>query len=767
MSDNYDFENLSPIEFEALCVDLLSADLGLDFERFSPGADGGIDGRHSSAAGDRILQAKHYKNSTWSDLKRATKKESANVSSLAPQEYHFHTSQGLTPDRKKELASLLSHPSVSTGNIWGRAELNDRLGKHPKVERRNIKLWLSSAAVLERVVHNDIAVFTEATEEEISRILRVYVENPSLASAAQILEKGHSLIISGPPGVGKTTLAQVLAAEYSDSDWELIAIAEIEHALAAFKSDEKQVFIFDDFLGKIKLDPASLAKNEGRLSRLIASISKQENKRFIMTTRSYLFQAAKEMSEALDSDVMNLSELVLDLSIYTRENRAKILYNHLYHSDLPQGALDAVVSGGHAKRIIDHSNYMPRVVQWMTDQGQIEHVDDAEYPNFFLATLDKPEKIWEKAFRKHISEQARLLLFGMFFIERVSFPNPGVPLVRLQTLFSGLVQSADIYAPSQSSVRFFEETLRELKSSFLVVEGDKANFINPSVLDFLSNEVVDLEVLDMVASAACHVDEVYKVWSIAQPSFSDSDASIEQIARTIQNVIVTGELDGRFSFRRAAKLVGNLLLAASNEELVDFIRSGEMAPLVWVNEVDFINTIKDLEVGEYSLLPHSKSYARLLRQQLYGYVIDGEYLVDLDEAVDLVERVYDSSVEFPEGFTRSVDSTLSLAVEMLDPDSLDSDDDPESVLGGWIEQIEKAELYSDDVDISIKKDEIIQALGVFQLHLESQMEEYRESTKFHSSASSEGSSSNLLARDGQTFSDNDVDSLFSSLKSED
>lgn len=87
MPDRYDFANLSLIEFEGLCVDLVEAETGLRFERFSEGADGCVDGRHGRADGDIILQAKHYKNSTWSDLQKAVKTEKKNIAKLKPSQY--------------------------------------------------------------------------------------------------------------------------------------------------------------------------------------------------------------------------------------------------------------------------------------------------------------------------------------------------------------------------------------------------------------------------------------------------------------------------------------------------------------------------------------------------------------------------------------------------------------------------------------------------------------------------------------------------------
>lgn len=761
MADPYDFENLSPIEFEALCIDLLSAELGVKFERFSPGADGGMDGRHSSAAGVRILQAKHYKNSKWSDLKSAAKRERKNVAALAPKEYYLHTSQPLTPDRKDVLIAQIDHASAQTANIWGRAELNDRLREHSKVEKRHIKLWLSSTAVLERIVHNDIAVFTEATEEAVARILRVYVENPSLASAAKILEDRHCLIVSGPPGVGKTTLAQVIAAEYCDEEWELVAITDISDALATFKSDEKQVFIFDDFLGKIRLDQASLAKSEGRISRFIASVAKHENKRFIMTTRSYVFQAAKEISEVLDSDEVDLSELMLDLSVYTREIRAKILYNHLYFSDLPQSAIDAVVGSGCVKKIIDHPNYMPRIVEWMTDQAKIEHVESGDYPTYFIATLDNPDKIWEKAFRQHITKNAQILLFSMYFMERVGFPNPGVPLKRLEIMFTNIISLRNVDEVVLSSSRMFEETLREIKSSFVVVDGSKVNFVNPSVLDFLAKEVVDVDVLLMVSSGAAQLDEIRRIWKVAKSALPEDTLLTRRVASALQKSITDSKLEGSMSFPDGFGLFGELLLGSENLDFFEFLRNGAFESYVWFNEADLIPAIEALEEGEFSKLPHARGLARICRTRLYKYLLEYEYILDLEEAADLAEKVAESFVEFPKEFIDVLKNAIEEAVDALDIHRFDRGEDPESLLGGWLEQIEKVEMCSNSLSVSSKKDDIEDLLVGFEIQRESQEEDYRERTRFRgSSFGSGGSRSKSLG-----FSDDDVASLFSSLSS--
>ena len=64
---NHNFSALSPSEFEALSADLIGRALGVRFEQFGEGADGGIDGRHVAGSnGITILQAKRYEKSSIS-----------------------------------------------------------------------------------------------------------------------------------------------------------------------------------------------------------------------------------------------------------------------------------------------------------------------------------------------------------------------------------------------------------------------------------------------------------------------------------------------------------------------------------------------------------------------------------------------------------------------------------------------------------------------------------------------------------------------------
>jgi hypothetical protein len=755
VADRYDFANLSPIEFESLSADLVSAETDLRFERFSEGADGGVDGRHSRSDGDIILQAKHYKNSTWSDLQRAAKHEAANVAALNPTSYYFLTSQPLTRIRKAKLVSLLGHPSVTPANIWGRTELNTYLAKHGEVERRNIKLWLSSAAVLQRLLKNDIAVFTEATQDEIERILKVFVANPSLAKSASILKSTHCLIVSGPPGVGKTTLAQVLAAEYSDEGWELVAVASIADAFRAFRNEGgRQVFVFDDFLGKIRLDPVSLARDDGRIVRLMSMVRRNKDKRFILTTRAYILQAARLISEAIDDDSVDVSEMVLNLATYTRELKARILYNHLYHSALQQPSIQALLKGETVQKIVDHRNYMPRIIQWMTDELRQREVAPDDYPRLFLQTLESPNKIWEKAFRQHISLKARVLLYCMYFSENEGLSDPGIRIERLRIFFDRAVVAFGSVAKEELRASMFEETLREIKSSFVTIDGAKVNFINPSVQDFLSRETADDTVLATLAKCVPTLAAAASLWRTAKMA-----RGAAQTANGILGCLVGGQMDGRTALTSLGELVGDLVLTSGELGYLERLRQREVEKHFWIDETDLPVFLDLLNEGRFSSLPHARSFGRYLRRKLYGYVSEREYVLEIEELAKLATSLSAAHLEMSQDFYKAFDEAVEESLDALDMDKIPRDEDPEQVIGEWLDHINSIESITSTGVSSVTKSRFEDRITSIQRD-----QEMRRQWEYDQEPSRRSHSQTPRPAVEGVFSNVDLRSMFSSLK---
>ncbi len=502
----YDFHNLSWADFEDLVRDLLGKELGLRFEAFAAGPDGGLDGRHSGA-GHTILQAKHFVDSPYSALKSQMRKERAAIDRLAPDRYVLATSRPLTPPNKKELAAIIGPWLHQQSDIFTPKDLNHLLRKYPEIEKANFKLWLSGTAMLERIVHAAAHTFNNITKEEIRQKLRVYASNPSLQQANATLTSEHVVIISGPPGVGKTTLAEILSFTYMADGWELIAIRDLEAGLAAIVDTKKQVFLFDDFLGKIALDKRALSHKDSDLARFIKRVRASPNARFILTTRAYIFEEARRVSEHLADKRLDIAKYVLDVGVYTRRIRARILYNHLLVSNTPQTHIAALVESGSLPRIVDHKHYNPRIIEWMTDAAHIRGVAADAYPARFLNTLDHPADLWDIAFRTHISRACQHLLLALYFCSQY-----GVTIDDLRIAYNALHPALSAKFGDPYDPKDFEEALRIMEGGFIAIVGTSVNYVNPSLRDYLSEYVSDPDLLCDFARAAALTEWAQAVW---------------------------------------------------------------------------------------------------------------------------------------------------------------------------------------------------------------------------------------------------------------
>ena len=290
---SYDFQALSSYDFEVLARDLLQADLKIRLESFGKGRDGGIDFRFRMANGDLVVQCKHY--ADYDDLYRVLKRDEVKkLVNLKPARYVLVVSTPLTPHRKDELVKLFEPYNLRLSDVLGREDLNNLLGLYPEVERRHIKLWLTSNEVLSRVLNLGIWGDAELTLQRIRLRTSRYVPNPSVVRAKRILDKHRYCIIAGIPGIGKTTLAEILLIEHVDRyEFQAVRIANDLSEIKSVKdANRRQIFYFDDFLGKTALD--KLEKNEDqRLMEFMEEVKNNSNWRLILTTREYILNSAR------------------------------------------------------------------------------------------------------------------------------------------------------------------------------------------------------------------------------------------------------------------------------------------------------------------------------------------------------------------------------------------------------------------------------------------------------------------------------------------
>jgi hypothetical protein len=109
------------------------------------------------------------------------------IVALKPDRYVLVTSVALTPDNKDAIVDALNPHVRTPSDVCGATELAALLRKHPEIEKAHYKLWLTSTAVLERILHSAEHCQTDFQIDRIRRKLPIFVQNEAYPRALGII----------------------------------------------------------------------------------------------------------------------------------------------------------------------------------------------------------------------------------------------------------------------------------------------------------------------------------------------------------------------------------------------------------------------------------------------------------------------------------------------------------------------------------------------------------------------------------------------------
>lgn len=587
------YSNLNDLDFEYLCRDIMSRKLGTNLRRFGPGKDGGIDLTDDTVSKNIVVQVKHYQDSDTSKLIRALKAELPKVQNLNPKEYYICCSRKLTPKQTRELRFHFGHYMQSDENIITLLEIDEFLTnpENKDILEKHFKLWLESTGILKDALTNRLFVDSEVLLADIHEDEKVFVRTEIFNEALDCLEQNRTLCLIGNPGVGNSITSKILVLYYAAKGYkvryttDVADITTLKHALSA-NSKSKEIILLDDCFGQAYFEMQS--SQCGELTSLIKFVKSRKNKLLILNSRITIFKEAQKRSLKLrqceENDQLNI--FVLDLNKMTTLDRAKILYNHLTLKGMPQDYLDEIKIGRRYRHIIEHANFNPRIIEFVTAKRRYQNVAPENYFSYLCKQLENPSAIWNDEYEHNLLPEDRILLQTIYSLSRTTV---GLDLVR--QCFNLRIQD---YPQIDKTIECFTRSLDHLLDGFVVIgdyNGSKhISMTNPSINDFLdgrfkSNPQEKEDLLKYIYAA----NQISLLPKEQQPEFIVSTLSDDNINNILfeDNIgknafILHGILHYKVCNRRYTQLLYNFLLSPSS-----VIHTWSIAiPASWKNALD-------------------------------------------------------------------------------------------------------------------------------------------------------------------------------------
>jgi hypothetical protein len=446
---SYNLDSLGWMQFESLIQVLLKANLGMGVELWGGSADHGRDAycasdlnfpsRHTTNPGPFVFQAKFIAgaNAACADfdsaLTGAVKKEGALIQNRveagkwkAPKQYVLLTNAPLTATHRKMISDLLE-PILSECTITsqGATDVCGLLDHNITVARSfpQVLSLRNLFEILDQVVKNEIVQRTDAVIREAESLSGVFVPTKAFDDAWEILEKHSFVVLEGPPEMGKTAIAWIIATVMLAQKWQAVDCDKPSDFFGAYSNDREQIFIADDAFGTTEYDVNRGSEWGRQLHKVIPKLNKRHW--LVWTSRMHiLHQALQEMSlQGSASTFPDHKEVLVKANKIDTNERALMLYRHAKAAGLDESAKTIVRK--HAKGIVDNQHFTPerirRFVREALPELQIQ-VATGEFSEDQMASaiteaIENPTERMRKSYRQ-LDDAQRSVLIAMLDCER-------------------------------------------------------------------------------------------------------------------------------------------------------------------------------------------------------------------------------------------------------------------------------------------------------------------------------------------------------------
>lgn len=510
----YRLDDLGWADFEDLCQALLKVTLGFGVEAWGGSGDWGRDAyfdgelpypTNSPTRGPFLFQAKfvHAANAAGSQPARALlgaiRKECERIKANTakggrwnrpPSVYSLVTNSPVSPELRTKITHLLQQvlPSSAHVTIHSGDDVCAWLNAHREVVRSfpQILSLRDLASLLRDCVNAETRQRSEAALQLAEAEAKVFYPTQAYREALEKLHQYSFVVLEGPPEMGKTTIARIIALGQFALGWEVCECRDAKELHASFQASRSQVFVADDFFGRTEYKPERVSVWQEELPYVLPRLDK--NHWLLLTSRAHLLAMGKSNLDigGKHNAFPDLGEVIVNAANLTRNEKARILYRQAKAAGLSVPA--RTILRDHAPDVVYNRHFTPeRIRRLVTDvlpdlACMAMSKDDLEQR--LEEALTDPTKQMRLSFRSLPAHHRWMLCSLLDIGERTHYPH--------DIDYSALPKAYERMCPSDEQLPF-ETVFTELTEAFVRRTRkewrDIVEWIHPSCRDLVIEEL--------------------------------------------------------------------------------------------------------------------------------------------------------------------------------------------------------------------------------------------------------------------------------------
>ncbi|XP_076462863.1 uncharacterized protein LOC143295176 [Babylonia areolata] len=246
-----------------------------------------------------------------------------------------------------------------------------------------------------------VSVLQGNSDITVDKQVSEYVATPGLELADEILKDTGRVVLCGPPGSGKTTLAYALSRRSREEGFSPYVLERIGLWKSSVGQHERSVVVLDGTLGMVRVDSRQYRSWKLILDTVLEQIEKGLC-RLVITVYPHVLHELQQLENSWNSPLKDDDVIVTLTSILPKQAREKLLNFHLNKLQLESNRQHQVV-----EQILQNDKSGP-VFPWCCGY-MVKHWSSSEDPTAIFFT---PAKAYAQLFKDMIQDSTHGAVFA-------------------------------------------------------------------------------------------------------------------------------------------------------------------------------------------------------------------------------------------------------------------------------------------------------------------------------------------------------------------